>query len=267
MMSFIAMHINVARLKIYTSLSKNNLLEEKLMEEKTKFVTVEMSRKQVLTDKPVHNEKTDKDYVRCLMPDGGSFWYPTESLKIKESDSNVVYFSRPKGTEFQVKYSNKVENGASENEYESTTKTYTIEEIAEKFKSNSAFIGLDISSKLVKEFNSKDGREWAAVKIPVLEENVTQWYEIIVPRNRCMESKEDAENKVYLSLFVNGTDGKPYTFQATRDVYNPNNDSYDKVTKEMTSKEVIKAFKDSNEAYEKRVNNDKTIASELANGR
>ena len=239
-------------------------------EEKLKFVTIELSKKQVLTDQGViHSDKTNKDYVRCLIPDGGTFLYPTTSLKVKESDPNVVYFSRPAGTEMQLRYSHlkdgvdaKDPNIPNKEKYETRTETVTIEELSERIKSKGAFIGIDISKKLVTNFNSHDGREWSAVHVPVYEDGSkdANFYEIVVDRKRILDSEQ--ENKVYLSLFVNRPDGTPYVHTANRDVLNTQTGDYDTVSLEMTSEEVIEHFKESARRY-KENNQSKTLADEI----
>lgn len=240
--------------------------------EDVKFVTVELTKKQVLTDQGlIHNEKTNKDYVRCLIGDGGTFLYPTTSLKVKESNPNIYYFSRPEGTEIQLRYS-KVKDGIdpkdpnipNEEKYEVLTETVTIEELIKRNKSAGNFIGLDISKKLVSFFESKDGRPWASVSVPVYEEPEAEkatYYEVVVDRKRILDSEYD--NKVYLSLFVNGLDGSPYTLTATKDIFNVQTNQYDTVSRQMTSTEVVECFKESTRRYQESMKNN-TLADELA---
>lgn len=240
--------------------------------EDVKFVTVELTKKQVLTDQGlIHNDKTNKDYVRCLIGDGGTFLYPTVSLKMKESNPNIYYFSRPEGTEFQLRYS-KVKDGIdpkdpsipNEEKYEVRNETVTIEELVKRNKSNENFIGLDISKKLVNFFESKDGRQWTSVSVPVYEDPEAEkpaYYEVVVEKKRILES--NFENKVYLSLFVNGLDGTPYTLNATKDVFNPQTNQYDSESRKMTSTEVIECFKESTRRYKENQKNN-TLADQLA---
>lgn len=48
----------------------------KIMAENITFVTIDLNRKQVNTDNPVHNDKTGKDYARVFAPGNGTFLYP-----------------------------------------------------------------------------------------------------------------------------------------------------------------------------------------------
>lgn len=52
-------------------------------EEKIKFVTIELSKKQVDMEHLHHNAKTDKDYARVIAPGNGTFFYPVMSIKEK----------------------------------------------------------------------------------------------------------------------------------------------------------------------------------------
>ncbi len=249
--------------------------EEKNTGEKTEWVTVELSRKQVLYEQGVyHNDKTDKDYVRCIIPDGGTFYYPTTSLKVKDSDPNIVTFSRPKGTEIQLRYS-KLKDGVdmsfpNEEKYENTFEMITVEALAErlskKYSNNKTFVGIDISEKLVTNFESHDGRKFASASVPVYEQDEqATWYEIVVPRNFILDSKQNG--KVYLSMFKNGIDGNPYTYEASRSVFDTTINDYVEVKKTMTSEEVVAAYKESARRYATEQASSETIDDVIRQGR
>ena len=55
----------------------------KIMAENITFVTIDLNRKQVNTDNPVHNDKTGKDYARVFAPGNGTFLYPLSSIKVR----------------------------------------------------------------------------------------------------------------------------------------------------------------------------------------
>ena len=76
-----------------------------MSEENLKYVTIELSKKQVDTKNLYHSDKTNKDYARVLAPNDGTFFYPIKSIKVKQEDPNRVYFVRPEGTEIEINYS------------------------------------------------------------------------------------------------------------------------------------------------------------------
>ena len=81
-----------------------------MSEENLKYVTIELSKKQVDTKNLYHSDKTNKDYARVLAPNDGTFFYPIKSIKVKQEDPNRVYFVRPEGTEIEIHYSKRKEN-------------------------------------------------------------------------------------------------------------------------------------------------------------
>ena len=108
------------------------------MAENINFVTIDLSRKQVNTENPVHNDKTGKDYARVFAPGNGTFLYPLSSIKVRSDNPERVYFSRPEGTEIQVQYSRRKENvpdsAPNEEKYENFTKTWKIEELKSAYE-------------------------------------------------------------------------------------------------------------------------------------
>lgn len=178
-------------------------------EEKLKFVTVELSKKQVDMSHLYHSQNTDKDYARVMAPENGTFFYPTESIKVKKDNPERVYFTRPEGTEF---------------------------------------VATEISEKLLRKFESKEGKPLYAVSVPVYEwagEQAT-FYEIVVPAERVSINQETGRAR--LSLFKNGPDGNVYNHSATRSIDNGNG-GYDTVSKTFSSEEIVSLFEDSKKKY------------------
>lgn len=107
-------------------------------EEKLKFVTVELSKKQVDMSHLYHSQNTDKDYARVMAPENGTFFYPTESIKVKKDNPERVYFTRPEGTEIEVHYSKRKEgvpdSAPNDEKYEHYTRTWSSEEIVSLFE-------------------------------------------------------------------------------------------------------------------------------------
>lgn len=348
-------------------------------EEKQKFVTIDLSRKQVDWEHAKVNEKNGKTYARVYAPEGGVFFYPVESIKDYRDNPDRVYFVRPEGTELTVHYSSRVagvpDTAPNEEKYHSFSKTIKIEDLKEmydeerrafaekkqaereqnaaewvsytvptswgtafssekgnfvslsvpidgsyysfilqqeRFKEsakeegksyfsfprmqrdnpeedykvqlkrgerqedgsykdtfisvtsvalkvyidaalkskelNEMFVGVDISERLIRGFNSKDGREFAEVSVPVYEggSDKAEFYKIVVQSQRIMDGNREGQK--YLSLFVNGPDGEEYGFDAKKSIRDEDGNWSEEV-KRMTSREVVAAFKESAERY------------------
>lgn len=337
------------------------------------FVTINLSKKQVDMAHPHFNEKTEKDYLRIYAPGGGVLFYPADSIKIDPKDENRVYFSRPKGTELQINYSqrkpNVLDDAPASEKYDQYSKTVRIEDLKEMYeeerktylaekqeafvnmeiptewgkpfagkdgvnyvsvsvpikenderhyynfvlpadsfrastrekdmsyfgfprkkkdteedytvtlkrsvrqdddtykdvvieisstelaehmeaaKRNYSFINVEISAKLVRDFEGKDGTPYVAVSVPVYDEaqNKDVFYQIIVAPERIKETEN--ENTVRLSMFRKGGDGEDFVFHAEASVKNEETQEYEKIPKDLTAAEVANCFKESKERF------------------
>ena len=327
-------------------------------EEKLKFVTVELSKKQVNMSHLYHSQTTDKDYARIMAPQNGIFFYPTESIKVKKDNPERVYFTRPEGTEIEVHYSRRKEDvpdsAPNDEKYEHYTRTWKIEDLkaaydeqkkeyadnhgfynytvptswgktfssggkdyisisvpvpvedsdqdkwcslvigADRFKKSerdegmsyfgfpkkkldecienavkrsqtkALFVSTEISEKLLRKFESKEGKPLYAVSVPVYEwagEQAT-FYEIVVPAERVSINPDTGRAR--LSLFKNGPDGNVYNHSAIRSIDNGNG-GYDTVSKSFSSEEIVNLFEDSKKRYrEIHSDADRSLADETA---
>lgn len=360
-------------------------------EEKLKFVTVELSKKQVNMSHLYHSQTTDKDYARVMAPQNGIFFYPTESIKVKKDNPERVYFTRPEGTEIEVHYSRRKEDvpdsAPNDEKYEHYTRTWKIEDLkaaydeqkkeyadnhgfynytvptswgktfssggkdyisisvpvpvedsdqdkwcslvigADRFKKSerdegmsyfgfpkkkldttedymvelrygekqvdgtysdkkmylssyalkecienavkrsqtkALFVSTEISEKLLRKFESKEGKPLYAVSVPVYEWEGEQatFYEIVVPAERVSINPDTGRAR--LSLFKNGPDGNVYNHSAIRSIDNGNG-GYDTVSKTFSSEEIVNLFEDSKKRYrEIHSDADRSLADETA---
>ncbi len=164
------------------------------------FVTIELSKKQVVMSKPFHNEKTDKDYGRVLAPGGGSFLYPLESIKVRSDNPERVYFSRPVGTEIQVQYSHKrndaPEGTPKEDLYVNETRTWKIEDLKAAYEEerrayyaeNSAFVNMTVPTEWGRAFKSQNNEDFVSVSIPIDK----KYYSFVVSADRFKTSEKEA---------------------------------------------------------------------------
>lgn len=173
------------------------------MAENINFVTIDLSRKQVNTENPVHNDKTGKDYARVFAPGNGTFLYPLSSIKVRSDNPERVYFSRPEGTEIQVQYSRRKENvpdsAPNEEKYENFTKTWKIEELKSAYEEerriyaeNHGFVNCTVPTAWGKEFVSGD-KKFVSISVPVPVENSDKdlWCSFILPEDRFKPSEKN----------------------------------------------------------------------------
>ncbi len=174
------------------------------MSDVQKFATVEMSRKQVITEKPYHSEKTGKDYARVITPDGGSFLYPMDSLKIQDNDPERVFFSRPVGTEISVTFGVRNENvpddAPNREKFKNITKMVKVEDLQAMYEEarmqfaeeNSQFVNMTVPLDWGKHFNGKDGTPYVAVSVLIPEESGGHYWNFILPEKQFLVSKKDS---------------------------------------------------------------------------
>lgn len=244
--------------------------------DKQKFVTIDLSKKQIDMAHPTVNGKNGKTYVRVFAPGGGVFFYPAESIKTKKNDENRVYFTRPEGTEFTVHFSSRIEgvpdNAPNDQKYNNYTKTIRIEDLKEMYEEErrafaEKFVGTMISEKLIHPFVSpKSHKNFYEVSVPVYENGSEKatFYKIVVPEQRIKDGDRDGQK--YLSLFINNQDGEE-TVYAAKHNYQDNNGDWQTTVRNMTSRDVIAAFKNSAERYRAdHASNDNSIQDELNAG-
>lgn len=131
------------------------------------------------------------------------------------------------------------------------------------------FVSTTISAKLVREFESKEGKKLCAISVPMYGmhkagTNQNFFYEIVVPKERIKEIP-GSESQVRLSLFRHTPDGEDYTFTAKHSFDNGEG-GFDTETKTLTSEDVIDYFEWAREEYKKNheKNNDQTLADAVA---
>lgn len=173
------------------------------MAENINFVTIDLSRKQVNTENPVHNDKTGKDYARVFAPGNGTFLYPLGSIKVRNDNPERVYFSRPEGTEIQVQYSRRKENvpdsAPNDEKYENFTKTWKIEELKSAYEEerriyaeNHGFVNCTVPTAWGKEFVSGD-KKFVSISVPVSVKDSDKdlWCSFILPEDRFKPSEKN----------------------------------------------------------------------------
>lgn len=185
-------------------------------EEKLKFVTIELSRKQVDMEHTTISKTNNKAYVRVYAPAGGVlaggvFFYPRDSIKTKKDDEDRLYFVRPEGTELTVYYSSRVEMPETpEEKYHSFTKTIKIEDLkamyeeerqafiekknAERESKSADWVSFTVPTSWGSSFSSEKG-SFVSVSIPVN----GSYYSFIVQQERFKESSK-AEGMSYFSF-------------------------------------------------------------------
>lgn len=165
----------------------------------SEYVTIELSRKQVNTGNLVHNEKNNKDYAKILAPGGGVLFYPIDSIKIK--DEQRVFFTRPAGTELQIRYSHRKEgvpdNAPNNEKYENITKVVKIEDLKEMYEverkeyiENHGFVNMSVPTSWGKHFSVDGGKEYVSISIPYTLNGEAVYASFIVPSERFRASQK-----------------------------------------------------------------------------
>lgn len=200
---------------------------------------------------PIVNLDT-KESVWC------SFILPEERFKASEKTEGMSYFGFPKkkqdSTEdymVNMRYSEKQENGEFVDKNFSMSSTELkghIDNALAKNEMKDMFVSTTISEKLVRSFESKEGKQLCAISVPVYENGAEKalFYEIVVPQERVKPIENSSQMRI--SLFRHNTEGEDYTFSARRSFDNGNG-GYDSVSKTMTSEEVVVAIDFSRAKY------------------
>ena len=168
--------------------------------------------KQIDMRNPVHNEKTNKDYVRVFAPEGGVFFYPVKSLKVYDDKPEKVFFSRPEGTELQVRYSRRKEgvpeNAPDAEKFENYTKVVKIEDLKEMYSDSKkkymdeqgfGFVNMMVPTEWGEHFTSESGVNLVSISIPIKENGKDVYYSFIVEESKFRDS-EIAEGMSYFGF-------------------------------------------------------------------
>lgn len=198
-----------------------------------------------------------------------NFIVAAEAFRESTKNENMSYFGFPKKKKDEeadymvtLKRSEKQENG----DYVDITKEISSTELAEHVeaaKRTYSFINVEISNKLIREFETKDNVALVSVSVPVYnqESNKEEFYQIVVNPARI---REVDENNVRLSMFRKGSSGDDYVFHAKRSVLDEATQEYHDVTKDITSAEVAKCFADSRTRFrEQGMQSDHSLGDEM----
>lgn len=147
--------------------------------EKIDFVTLELTRDLVHTNRSIINENNGKKYVPISGPEGGQFFYPIDSLKQDAKDPNKIYITRPEGTEFRIFVSNDKE-----------PQIYRIEELKAAYEAKN-FVNFSVPTAWAKEFTSKEGKNCISLSVPVPEDNEKNYYSFVISANNFRPSKTE----------------------------------------------------------------------------
>lgn len=191
------------------------------MPEEKNFVTIELSRKQVDTEHLSHSEKTDKDYARIFVPNGGVLFYPVESIKTNRDNPERVYFTRPEGTELQLNYSKRREGIANiapiSEQYENYTKTVTIEDLKDMYEEerrnyaeNHGFVNMTVPTAWGRHFTTNGGAKMVSISIPIPENDKDTYWSFVLPAERFRDSTKQSDMSYFGLPKKHQDDGEDY---------------------------------------------------------
>lgn len=200
-----------------------------------------------------------------------SFVVSKDHFKESERDEGMSYFGFPRKKKdsdeeylINLRNSEKQADGTYVNtdvKLSSAELKKRVDEAIDYAAVKDMFVSAEISEKLVRSFNSNDGKALNSISVPVFDKEANKeiFYEIVVPEKRV---KLLENGKVRLSLFKNGPDETPYTFTAKRSVKNEGG-GYDSVDLKLTSEEVVNCFNASKERFKSQGNGGHTLADEM----
>ena len=213
------------------------------------FVTISLSKKQVDMEHPYKNEK-GKIYFRIYAPGGGVLFYPADSIKINQQDENKVYFSRPKGTELQISYSDRKPNvpddAPAEEKYIQYSKTVRIEDLKEMYEEErrayfeqkqEAFVNMEIPTEWAKTFDGKDGGKFVSIAVPIKENDERHYYNFVISAESFRESTKEKDMSYFGFPRKKKDTDEDYTVTLKRSV-RQGDGSYVDITKEISSTEL-----------------------------
>lgn len=212
------------------------------MADNTEFVTIELNKNRVMTDN-LKKDKNGKQYATIFAPDGGTYLYLVDKIKVRDDKPDIYYFSLPKGSEIQVSYPNDV-NG--QREY--VTRSIAIEDlkeayIAEKaaYAENNGYVSMTVPTEWGNDFTSKDGVKLVSISIPVPYENNKAYMAFVVKKDYFRESTK-AEGMSYFSFPKKKTDAAGKTEEdftvKLKGQLKVGDNEYKDIEKIVTSKEL-----------------------------
>ena len=148
-----------------------------MAENNVEFVTIELNRKRVITDN-LKEDKNGKKYATVFAPDGGTFLYLVDKLKVSDRNPDVVFFSLPVGSEMQISYREGNEFVTRSMSIEDLKEAYAAEKAA--FAKNNDYVSMTVPTEWGNHFTSKSGDELVSVSIPVMFEDNKQYMEFVV---------------------------------------------------------------------------------------
>lgn len=209
-----------------------------------------------------HFSGKEKECVSISVPireDEGTHYYSfvvaADSFRDSKKNEGMSYFGFPRkkqdeDEDFIVTLKRSVKQ--ADESYVDVVKEISSVELAEHIEAAKRmynFVNVEISRKLIREFESKEGKQLVSVSVPVLdkEQGKEVFYQIVVSSERIRDT--DNENVVRLSMFRKGSDGEDYIFHAKQSVLNDETQQYEELEREITSVEVARCFAESKERY------------------
>lgn len=234
-------------------------MEEKAMAN-NEYVTIDLSKKQVDYEHAKVNEKNGKEYVRIMGPEGGSFFYPSASLKENKDNPNRVHFSRPVGTEITLSFSERKpdvpDDAPAEEKYVNTTKVVKIEDLKEMYKQaraayaeNTPFVNVTVPTAWGREFEGKAekegeeaARKYVSISIPIREEAETNYWDFVLPAESFKASSKEADMSYFGFPRKKMDSDEPYMVTLRRSVKDENG-VYSNIEMQMSSADLVDAIK------------------------
>lgn len=199
--------------------------------DKPEFVTVEITERQFITHKmvddgngnkvmssePLYESANGVKFGKIICPDNGAIWFPIKNMQAYDNKTKktfdgqelrVLHFDFPKGTLFEVHFSNGIGN-------EDTIRQVAIEDLKQMFqqarvdyaKENSTFVNFQVPTSWD---NTPDDKDFARISIPIDRDGDKKYFTFMVKRDSFKPSEYNEGMSYFGFPRVSPKDGEPW---------------------------------------------------------
>lgn len=179
-----------------------------------------------------------------------SFVIPAESFKTSIKEEGMSYFGFPrhkKDSEENYMVTLKRGEKQPDGSYQNITKEISSEELVTVIKKAKEIkhenLEIEVSEKLIHNFQSGDGKNLISVAVPVFDSQQGKdvFYNIVLLESKMKDAEKEGKKVISLSSDV--------TYNAKHGVLNEATNDYENIEKKMSGADIKKAFEDSRERF------------------
>lgn len=209
------------------------------------------------TRKADENHTEDQSFISISVPikEGEksqyySFVIPAESFKTSTKEEGMSYFGFPrKKMDSEENYMVTLKRGEKQPDgsYKNITREISSEELVAAIKKAKEIrhenLDIEVSEKLIRNFQSNDGKALISVAVPVFDNQQGKdvFYSIVLPESKMADAEKEGKKVISISADA--------TYTAKHGVLDENTNDYVNTEKKMSGTEIKKAFEDSKERF------------------